>query len=425
MQKPKAIVIAVILVSFLFSFISLTSAAEKETKPLKFGLVYSTSGALGFLGNNVITGHKMAIDEITKAGGFQGRQVEIILRDDAGSPELTTRYMKELVLRESVDWILTGTGSAISLAAAAVAKEFKVPTFIMGGGTEKVTVEEWNPYIFRYRPTSGTEARTAAKVLADEVLKDIKDPKIYWITWDYEYGRSVHEPFIAKIKELRPDVKIVGEAWPRVGETDYGPFIVQMLALRPHVVINSIWGGGVVALLKQGKSHGLWDITKLMSMAEFAGFEYRKPIGFEIPEGTWSSAYDDPGWPNNEGQRKFYDLYYNFTGKPKDEPPPTFVFPTYNMVHFINKAMEKAGTTEPAAVLKAMEGLEIQTFQGPIRIREFDHQVTSAYVWGPMIKKEGLPYLIVDPKRIKYVPIDKDLYTKEEWLARRKAAGKE
>ena len=200
MQKPKPIVIAVILVSFIFSFISLTFAAEKETKPLKFGLVYSTSGALGFLGNNVITGHKMAIDEITKAGGFQGRQVELFLRDDAGSPELTTRYMKELILREGVDWILTGTGSAISLAAAAVAKEFKVPTFIMGGGTEKVTVEEWNPYIFRYRPTSGTEARTAAKVLAEEVIKDIKDPKIYWITWDYEYGRSVHEPFISKIK---------------------------------------------------------------------------------------------------------------------------------------------------------------------------------------------------------------------------------
>jgi branched-chain amino acid transport system substrate-binding protein len=332
--------------------------------------------------------------------------------------------MRELILREKVDWILTGTGSAISLAACAVAQEFKQPTFIMGGGTEKVTVEEWSPYIFRYRPTSGAEARAAAKIVAEHVIKDIKNPKIYWISWDYEYGWSLYRPFMAKIKELRPDVQIVGEAWPRIGETYYGPNIIHMMSVRPDVVVNAIWGGGAVAFLKQGTSTGLWDMTTLMSVAEFAGFEYRKTIGHEIPEETWGSAYDDPGWPNNEGHKKYYDLYYSFTGKSRDEPPATFVYPTYNMVRFINEGMKKAGTSDPMTVLKAMEGVELDTFQGRIKIRDFDHQVTSGYVWGPMIKKGDLPYLIMDPKRLSYVPIEDDLYTKEEWASRRKEAGK-
>jgi branched-chain amino acid transport system substrate-binding protein len=93
-------------------------------------------------------GHKLAADEIMKQGGFLGRKVEFLLRDDAGNPELTTRFCRELITKDEVDWVLTGMGSAVGLAGVAVANEFKKPTFIIGGGTEKITTEEWNPYIF-------------------------------------------------------------------------------------------------------------------------------------------------------------------------------------------------------------------------------------------------------------------------------------
>jgi hypothetical protein len=94
------------------------------------------------------------------------------------------------------------------------------------------------------------------------------------------------------------------------------------------------------------------------------------------------------------------------------------------MMHLINKGMQKAKTTEPEAVCKAMEGMTMDTHLGPIRIREFDHQVTSGYIWGPAVKKEGVPYLVMGEKKMRYVGIDPDLYTKDEWTAIRKAAGK-
>ena len=403
--------------------LSFPLGVSAQTKPLKFGMVYPTSGAMALISEGLIVGHKLAADEITKTGGFLGRKVEFLLRDDAGNPELTTRFCRELITKDEVDWLLTGLGSAVGLAGTAVANEYKKPTFIIGGGTEKITTEEWNPYTFRYRPTCIAEARAMAKIVADEITKEIKNPKIFWISWDYEYGRSLHEPFMARLKELRPDVKVVGEAWPRTGEVDYGPFIGQMLAVKPHLVVNAIWGGGVVSLLKQGAARGVWDISKFISAAEMMGIEYRKALGGNLSVGAWGSTYDDPSWPLNEGHKKFYKLYSDFIGKPGSEPAG-FTFPGYNIIHFINKGMQKAKTSEALTACKAMEGMPLDTYLGAIKIRDFDHQVTSGYIWGPAVKKEGLPYMVMDGKQMRYVAIEKDLYTKEEWMAKRKAAGK-
>ena len=45
-------------------------------------------------------------------------------------------------------------------------------------------------------------------------------------------------------------------------------------------------------------------------------------------------------------------------------------------------------------------------------------------IWAPMIEEPGSDYLVLDKSRLIYVPCDKDLYTKEEWEAIRKAAKK-
>jgi branched-chain amino acid transport system substrate-binding protein len=418
----KKFVVMATMMCFVVSVPILSSA--QSTKPLKFGVVYAMSGATALLSEGIVVGHRIAAEEIMKAGGFQGRRVEIITRDDTGNPELTTRFCRELVIKEQVDWLLTGQASGTGLAAAAVAKEHKQPTFIIGGATEKITTEEWNPYIYRYRTTSTAEARAMARIAAGELLKDIKNPRIYWISWDYEYGRSLFDPFVAKLKELKPDAKIVGEGWPRTGEVDYGPFISQMLAVKPHLVVNAIWAGGLVSLLKQGNDRGLWNITKLISAGEMMGIVTRTALGKNLPAGSWGCSYDDPSWPQNEGQKKFYKLYSDFIGKPNSEPPDN-ALAGYNMVHFINKGMQTAKTTDGAAVLKAMEGMSLETYQKPVKLRDFDHQSTAGYLWGPAVEKPGLPYMVMDGKQTRYVSEEKDLFTKEEWLAKRKAAGKQ
>jgi branched-chain amino acid transport system substrate-binding protein len=197
-----------------------------------------------------------------------------------------------------------------------------------------------------------------------------------------------------------------------------------MIAVKPHVVVNAIWSGGMVSFLKQGRARGLWDIAKLLSVGESASSEYRVALGLDMPEGHWANAYDAPEWPDNEAHRKLKDLYYNFTRKPRTHPLPTLVSPGYYQVHLVNEAMKKAGTTEKEEVIKAMKGIELNHHLGPIKVRDFDHQITSHFVWFPMIKQEGVPYLVSDPKRIRLMNCEAELPTKEEWVEMRKKAGK-
>lgn len=399
-----------------------TQVQSQAADTFKIGVVYPLSGAMALPCKSILTGHKIAADEIMKAGGFQGKKVEFLVRDDAGNPELTTRYCRELITREKVDWIFTGYGSAVALAGAAVAKQFKTPTFIFGGKTEKVTTEEWNKYTFRYQVTSTAEARAAADILGNVMLKDKKGARIFWIAWDYEYSRSFYDPFVERLKKIRPDIKIVGESWTRTGETDYGPFISYALTTKPDAVISTIWGGGCVSLLKQGQSQGLWDQAMLINTAEPASIEYRKAFGKSMPVGGWGNTYDDSCWPQNEGQKNFYKAWYDFTGE--NEPPSGMASSGYYITYMVANAIEKAGTDETMAVIKALEGMSIDTYWGRFTIRDFDHQVTSGQIWAPMIEEPGLDYLVLDKSKLVYVPCDKDLYTKEEWDAIRKAAKK-
>ena len=393
----------------------------QEKDPIKVGAIYTFTGAMAFLNEGIVDGHLLAIDEINKSGGLLGRKIELIKRDDAGKADLVTRYSRELIMREKVDFIVGGYGTIQAMALSAVARDFKKPIFIFGGHSPRITTEDWSPYHFRYAITTSAEGKTLAKIIAEEYLKGVKDPKVYYETWDFEFGRDVHRYFIPAIKEYVPNVKIY-EGWPRVGETDYSPYISQILAYKPHVLAHVIFAGGAVANLKQCAQMGVFKNTKLASASVVASNEYRDILKDAIPLGSWSWCYDDESYPGTEEQKEFYERYRKWKGTTK-RVVPSHVWPAYNMIKLWEAAVRKAGTLESEAVCKAMEGMKIDTYNGPVWIRDFDHQVVSGHIWGPLVKKPGSDELILDPEKTRYVPVEPYLFTKEEWHAARKAAG--
>lgn len=417
----KRILITTIIICFIIH-IPLFASAE-TTKPIKAGVVYGLSGGVAMVSKSYFAGYKMAVEEINKAGGILGRKVEFIVRDDTGNPELTTRYCRELITKEKVDFLFAGSATITMIAAQAVADQFKKLTFVWSHG-DRATIEEWNPYTFRTAVTCTSEARMCAKLLKEEILKDIQNPTIYWISWDYEYGHSLHRVFMPRIRELMPNVRVVGSAWPRSGETDYGPFINHILAAKPDAIVNSVWAGGLVPLFKQCAQYGVFERSKIISMGLDGSTEYRPLIGMDMPEDHWSNTYDDEFCPNNDGQQKFYQKYRDFVGD-KNAVIPSNTPLGYYIFYMVAEAIKKAGTTKTEALIKALEGRTIDTYWGPLKMRDFDHQLVVPNIWGPMIKKPGLPYFVMDATRAKCMPsIENDLLTKEQWLKIRASIGK-
>jgi branched-chain amino acid transport system substrate-binding protein len=413
-----------VAISLIILFSLLFSHHVQAAEPIKIGVSYAFSGPMAINPVGIVKGHELAVAEINESGGILGRQVKLIVKDDAGKPENTTRNCKEFAIKDEVDWTVSGYGTSVGLAAEAIAGQFKVPTFVFGGHSEVITDKDLNEYTFRFAPTTRSEGGMCAKVLAEEVFKGVKNPTIYWISWDYEYGHSLYRPFVPEIKKLRPDVKIVGEAWPRTGETDYGPFINQMLALKPTVIVNAVWGGGVVTLFKQCNQMGIFERSKVISMALIAGNEYRKAIGLNMPEGTWSNAYDDEVWPMNDEQKDFYRKYRDFFNVKADEMVPSHARPGYEVIYMIKQAIDKAGSTDKVKMCKAMETVSLDSYRGKLKIRAFDHQVINTNLWAPMIKVPGKQILQLDPKRAVSVSIEEYVYPFDKWLEIRKKAGK-
>ena len=384
----------------------------QEKPPIKVGIVYPISGVMGTIAIPAYKAHILAMSEINAKGGLLGgRKFQWIVRDCLGKPENETRYCREMLVSEKVDILHAGFGSALGLAAAAVVQEVgNGLAFLEGGKTSKLRIEKFQPRVFVGEQEDIPEARGMAKVLCEMgPIKDIKKPKVYYLSWDYEYGRSLYKWFVPALKKYKPEAEIL-ESWTKVGESDYTPYLSLIAAAKPDVVVTTIWGGGMPSFLKQAKAYGLWDITKLFASTEVVGVEYLREVGDLFPVATWANAMELPGIPGNEDQKRYWEAYR----KMFSEDPGAFGLRNYFMTYLLAKAIEDAGTVDPDKLIPALEKAEIETQAGKVTMRKVNHQMQTGMYWGPLVPADPPYHRSMDKTKAFWLPdIDVSLTDKE------------
>jgi branched-chain amino acid transport system substrate-binding protein len=383
-SRKIKIVMAVLMSTFVF----LTSA--KAAEPIKIGMPTPLSGPMGSSGEMLVRGAKYAIAEIEKKGGFLGRRVELLVRDDTGKADMTMRVARELVTKDNVNFLVGSIGSATALALSQVGKERKILT-IVHAKTDKLTVDGFHRYGFAMYYSTHSEG-SQASLIAAKLLKNIQDPKVHYLSYDYEYGHAIWDSFSARIKELRPDVKFEGESWVRIGETDFTGAITAILAKKPDLVVNSIWAGGIMGFYKQAKPYGLFEKTKFLCTAEGVALDYTRALGNDMPEGIWGNAFDVFYWPENPSHKSYID---GITKMFNIEDPGNYALPTYIAINLLNAAIQKAGTIETEAVVNALEEVKVGSPFGEIYFRKCDHQTNLGTVWGVTRKNPKFPFLVL------------------------------
>ena len=73
---------------------------------------------------------------------------------------------------------------------------------------------------------------------------------------DYAYGRDSIAAFIKALKKLRPDIQIVDQQWPKLGEPDFTAFITAQMSKKPDAVYCSLFAGDFVTFTKQATPRG-------------------------------------------------------------------------------------------------------------------------------------------------------------------------
>ena len=137
--------------------------------PLKVGFICPFSGGSADFGNSARLGAELAVKEINEVGGFVGRSIELVARDDKASPDEGRRVSEELVLKEKVAFTVGFCNTGVALKSLDVFQDNKhllvVPVSTGSAVTAKYAPAE--SYIFRM---SARDTLQAA-FLVDEVVK--------------------------------------------------------------------------------------------------------------------------------------------------------------------------------------------------------------------------------------------------------------
>jgi branched-chain amino acid transport system substrate-binding protein len=352
-------------------------ATPLSAQPIKIGELNSYKVFAAFL-EPYKKGMELALQEINAGGGVNGRKLELVVRDDGGTPGDAVRVAEELIAREKVNVLMGTFASNVGLAVANLANQRKILFVASEPLTDKIVWENGNRYTFRLRPS--TYMQTA--MLVPEAAK-LKKKRWAIVYPNYEYGQSATASFKKLMSQAQPGVEFVAEQAPALGKIDAGAVVQALAEAKPDAIFSSLFAADLQKFVREGNTRGLFKNTVVFNL--LAGEpEYLDPLKDETPEGWWVTGYP---WSeiNTPEHKAFRDAYQK---RWKDYPRQGSVV-GYTAVHTVANAMRKAKSAETEKLVEALKGLEMQTPFGGILWRAIDHQSTMGAYVGQLAKKGG------------------------------------
>jgi branched-chain amino acid transport system substrate-binding protein len=323
-------------------------------------------------------GWELALEQINQAGGLLGKQVEVISRDDHGTPGDAVRVAEELVSRENVSLLMGTFASNVGLAVSDFAKHRKTLFIAAEPLTDQIVWNKGNHYTFRLR--ASTYMQTA--MLVPEAAKLNK--KRWAIVYpNYDYGRSATAAFKKLLAAKQPGVEFVAEQAQPLGKIDAGAVVQALIDAKPDAIFSSLFGSDLQKFVREGKQRGLFKGRPVFDLLGGEP-EYLDPLKGETPAGWYVTGYP---WSqiNTPEHNKFLAAY---RAKWHDYPRLGSVV-GYTTMMTAADAIRKAGSTDTEKMIAAMKGLQVDSPFGQFHFRALDHQSTMGAYVGRLALKDG------------------------------------
>lgn len=327
--------------------------ADKE--PIKLGGTFPLADITGEQGTKAA---QLAVEEINANGGVLGRPLELKIIDSELKPAKGRSAIERLATVENVDIFVGGMSSGVQLGQIPTMKKYEKVTVWTGAASHKV----------------------------EEAVGPDADWYFHVHPWDYTQGQSYVEGWAA-ISEKYPEIKV--DDWFLAYED--GPFGTGSFQFSKELYADlgemtgesfksaAKGGGDYTAVLEHAKEHDpdvfIWagydaDALPMLEQAKAMGFE--PPLYIGAP----------PGWPQDFGEsplsgyvslygmwapsmnevsevsKHFYGAYVEkYEGKPQTYFAPL----AYSAIYIVKEGIERAGTIEKEALIKALEETQYES----------------------------------------------------------------
>lgn len=334
-------------------------AAADEPLRVKAGCLYPLTGPGALYGRDSAVAIKLAQQHLKNLEAFGYPEVEVLIEDTRSKSLRSLQIARRLVDEDRVDFLCGVVNSSVARAVSGFARDAEVFFIGTDHASPTLTGEDLHPFYFRVSNDTRQSMRAGAKFI-QETYGGRRDPiRIAFIGPDYEYGYQAWDDLRTFLSQQNLEFEITGEYWPKVFETDFTPYIQQLMATPTDIVVNGQWGLDFVTFVKQAEQLDLFGQVQFMNFDAGGNYEVLAELENDMPLGLVLSARHHINWPLTDRNRSFVEAFREEAGR----YPSYAAEGAYAGVLAIAEAVRLAGGTEDRDKLR--ESLETLTLSLP------------------------------------------------------------
>ncbi|MDJ0936509.1 MAG: ABC transporter substrate-binding protein [Kiloniellales bacterium] len=351
---------------------SQTAAVDPTADPILIGLDADMSKGAAQSGEAIRRGLVLAIEEINARGGVLERPLSLVVRDHRGTPARGRDNIEDFAAMDGLVAVVGGIHTPVALAELEAIHRHGLPYLGPWAAGTPVVSNGYEPnFVFR---VSVRDEHAGGYLV--EAARNRGFKRLGLLLWRTGWGRSneaaMHEAL------ARQGLHPAAVAWLNTGERDMSAQIDKLRAAGAEVIMlvaNPV--EGLIAIREIARrpeaerlpiiSH--WGITGGDFFAKAGDALSRVDLSF-----LQTFSFFDPPFPDRAA--RLYEAYCaRFGGcrSPADVISPVGTAHAYDLVQLLSQAVERAGTTDRAAIRKSLERLG--RYEG--LMRDYDPAFTS------------------------------------------------
>jgi branched-chain amino acid transport system substrate-binding protein len=319
----KELALVFLLIGATLSFTS----CSKQSSEIKIGCVFPLTGSGALWGQNGRKGVELAVGEINKDGGINGKKIHIIYEDSQTESRFAVASFQKLINVDNIQACIVDMISSNVLAIAPIAEDKKVVIISPGASSPKIT--NAGEYVFRNWPSDALQGKEAARIAFNKL--GWQTAGIFYI--NNEYGDGLDPIFKKEFEKLGG--KIIVEESFQQGSSDFRTGLLNFKNKKIDGIYLVGYPKEVPIILKQSE--------ELKLKTHYLGTETFEDPAILTQAGSAAEGvvYLIPGTPNDQSlMRK--NFLENFKKK-FNEAPGVPADVAYDAVYILKRAIDKAG----------------------------------------------------------------------------------
>jgi branched-chain amino acid transport system substrate-binding protein len=343
--------------------------------PIKVGILDPLTSPYKTSSVHDVHGATVAMESFNKRGGVLGRPVVLIEVDDASSVETAAKAARKLVREDRVDVLMGTFNGEVALAVSELAREADRLFMVTGAHIPELTGARCNSHMFVFMPNARMMARAVAPSLTRTYGK-----RWYMITAETLDGESASQAMAEALGQQGGEV--IGSASTAFGSSDFSAVMTEARKAKPDAVILNLYGWDLVHALRSYATLGLAK-DKIGVGGMIGGEQIGRPLGYAHNAGIWGLIWDPK--VDTESSKRFIQAVID----KYQHTPTSRCYLGYAAMTQVLEAIQRAGTTDAAALIRALEGHEFDGLKiGKSYFRATDHQHVQDVLIGEAYGKE-------------------------------------